>query len=177
MPDHSILLDDIPEPAIIIDRAGGIVGANTQASILFGYAISKLVTMRVEDLMPPEYRQAHSEHLARFFLAPRQRSMAHERELPALLGDGQHALIDVRIGPVGDNQGIATIRDVTVLRRREAAKQRTLEQLTEVQRDLIAALKGHGDIEQRVSQLIERIDGLVARVERLEKAEEQSGTA
>jgi PAS domain S-box-containing protein len=155
MPDHDIRLDDIPEPAIIIDRTGAIVGANTQASILFGYAISKLITMRVEELMPPEFRQAHAEHLARFFLAPRQRSMAHERELPALLADGQHALIDVRIGPVGDSHGIATIRDVTVSRRRETAQRRTLEQLTTVQQELIAALKGQGDIDKRLRALEE----------------------
>src|SRR6266536_1370835 len=58
------LLESAPDAMVIVDRKGQIVLVNAKTERTFGYAREELLGQRIELLVPPRFRQAHSGHRA-----------------------------------------------------------------------------------------------------------------
>jgi len=73
--DRWRLLDSAPDAMVIVDGAGRIAFANSQAERMFGYAADELLGQPVEILTPESVRGAHVRHRSEFTASPRTREM------------------------------------------------------------------------------------------------------
>lgn len=103
----------IPDAAIVVDDAGNILDANSQAVLLFGYSVDALRRMNVDSLVPEAIRHRHREHRRQYTAAPRQRPMALGRTLSAQRSDGTLINVEIALGPFSKGETLAIIRDVS----------------------------------------------------------------
>lgn len=176
-------LDRLPDPAIVADAAGNIIAANSQAMALFGYAV--LEGMSVEELVASDAKERHLQHRARYNHAPRQRPMSTGAPLVARLASGELANVEISLGPLGQGQTIALIRNATERIQKEqeyrATRTKLIETLEEMNAVLRADLRELRHTLARINERLEKLeDGKVAqaaatheRLRRLEDAEEQ----
>ncbi len=118
--DH---LEFAPDATVAVGREGRIVGANTKAEKLFGYAREELIGQPVEFLMPECSRAGHTDRRAAYFADPRARPMGSGLELFGKRKDGREFHVDVSLSPLdtpAERMVIAAIRDVTERGRLEA---------------------------------------------------------
>jgi len=118
------LLESAPDAMVIIDAAGKIVLANSQAERLFGYSALELLEQPVEILLPDPVRALHAGHRARFLANPRVRAMGAGLELFGRRKDGTRFPAEVSLSPVQTDQGLvvsSAIRDVSERKRSEEA--------------------------------------------------------
>jgi diguanylate cyclase (GGDEF)-like protein/PAS domain S-box-containing protein len=111
------LLDSSPDATVIVDEDGIITRVNRASGKLFGYAKDELIGVKVESLIPEQYREQHVGHRKYH-----EKSNVHgfmgsnKRELKALTRSGK--IIDVEINlstPSIDGNlfAIATLRDIS----------------------------------------------------------------
>ena len=102
---------------LAVSPDGLIVEANRRAGEMFGYAIDELLGLSVQELIPPQFRQAHARHMDAFL-----RGAARERRVgvrPALSGyrrDGSTFALEVSLSKVMIESGwiiVATMLDIT----------------------------------------------------------------
>jgi PAS domain S-box-containing protein len=119
------LLDAAPDAMLIVNRAGEIVVANSQAEKLFGYVREELIGRPVESLIPPRLRTEHPQHREHFFGDPRVRPMGMSLELFALRKDATEVPVEISLSPLTNEAGtfvVSAIRDATDRRRTEGLK-------------------------------------------------------
>jgi PAS domain S-box-containing protein len=68
-------LETIPDAAIVVNRAGNIVLANSLANVLFGYRPDELQGRSFQALVPETKRQIHPTLMDSFFVSPKTRPM------------------------------------------------------------------------------------------------------
>ncbi|HEX2531264.1 MAG TPA: PAS domain S-box protein [Burkholderiaceae bacterium] len=110
------VFEETPDAVLLVAPTGRIVRASAQAETTFGYPLAQLLTMTVEDLLPPEVRQHHPALRQSFLASPRRRSMGADRLLYSRRADGSAFPIDVMLSPLktdGEPLVIVTIRDMT----------------------------------------------------------------
>jgi two-component system CheB/CheR fusion protein len=110
------LVESAPDALIIVDGQGRIETANIQAQRLFGYDQQDLLGVKVEELIPERFRDAHKSHRDGFIIAPKVRAMASGRELFALTSDKREIPIEVSLSPIETEHGpvvCAAIRDIS----------------------------------------------------------------
>jgi PAS domain S-box-containing protein len=129
MTDYS-LLESAPDAIVIIDAAGHIVFANSQAAALFGYTNSELVGQPLEMLIPERYRGIHAGHRRAYVDAPRTRAMGAGLELYARRKSGDEFPVEISLSPLtaDDLRVISAIRDITGRKRAEAERERLIEE-------------------------------------------------
>lgn len=105
-----------PDGILVFSDDGRIVEANRCAERLFGYGNEDFTRLRVEDLLPPEYRESQ----AALPIAHRRDGEfpihGFRRILPAQRRDGSVFLCEISLGPLaaGEYGGtIAIVRDVS----------------------------------------------------------------
>jgi PAS domain S-box-containing protein len=89
-----------PDGVIVIDASHQIVLVSPAVTNLFGYSPEALVGQSIDLLVPVSRREAHDEHLRRFFDSPRPRDMGVGLELAGRRLDGIEFPIDVSLTPV-----------------------------------------------------------------------------
>ncbi|HEX4919788.1 MAG TPA: PAS domain S-box protein, partial [Candidatus Bathyarchaeia archaeon] len=121
------LIETAPDAMIIADQQGNIVQVNSQTETLFGYNRQELLRLKIEDLVPQRFRQAHITHRAKFHTAPRRRGMGVGMELYGLRKDGTEFPVEISLSPFQTDDGLrvsSSIRDITERRRAEEERAR-----------------------------------------------------
>ena len=116
------LIETAPDAMIIADQQGNIVQVNSQTETLFGYNRQELLRLKIEDLVPQRFRQAHIAHRAKYHTAPRRRGMGVGMELYGLRKDGSEFPVEISLSPFQTDDGLrvsSSIRDITERRRAE----------------------------------------------------------
>ncbi len=114
------IMESAPDGMLIVDVAGRIVLANSEAERVFGYAREELVGASVEMLMPETSRRRHPALRARYVAAPVRRPMGSGLELSARRKDGSEFPIEVSLSTLANDGAplvISVIRDVSDRRR------------------------------------------------------------
>lgn len=122
----------LPDAAIVVNRTGVIIHANTHAEQLFGYGNGELVGLPLNELIPTDKRTTHIQLVQQFMQAPTVRPQGSGLSLSGQRKDGSIFPADVTLGPIGsgtDLMVLATIRDIS-------AQKQTEEELRQVNRAL-----------------------------------------
>lgn len=95
--------------SLIVDRGLTILHANRRARAVTGYG-SELEGKSVYDLIPPDLREKHREHVKRFFADPMTRRMGSSRgaiqqQFPLMTRLGDIVQSDISLSPMEDEYG------------------------------------------------------------------------
>jgi PAS domain S-box-containing protein len=128
-----LVVEDAPNAIIMVDEAGTIALANSEAERLFGYAREDLVGKPVEILVPQRFHGEHPGLRAGYLQAPRVRSMGAGRDLYGLRRDGTEVPIEIGLNPIRTTEGefvLASVVDITERRRAQAQLAAALREKT-----------------------------------------------
>ncbi len=117
------LVEAAPDPLVVVRRDGKISIVNAETEKCFGYPRAELVGQPLEMLMPPRFREKHSEHIRKYFAQPYPRAMQNGLELSALRSDGTEFPVAISLSHVETAEGMLAIcvaRDMTEIKRTEA---------------------------------------------------------
>ncbi len=117
-----ILLEAAPDAIIISDAKGRIILSNERASTYFGYSREVLMTMSVEDLVPPGARVRHKAHRSEYMKHPDTRVLRPMMDMHGIRSDGSTFPVEVSLAPARTGEGTVVISVV-----RDHSKQRELE--------------------------------------------------
>jgi diguanylate cyclase (GGDEF)-like protein/PAS domain S-box-containing protein len=123
-----------PDALLLVDQAGRITLANTQAETLFGYDRSELIGQPVEMLVPHHVAARHVGHRDAFMAESRSRQMGAAVELFARRKDGSELAVDIMLSPMhidGHHFTLCVARDIT---ERKAADDKLRQQTAELQK-------------------------------------------
>jgi PAS domain S-box-containing protein len=141
-----VAVEAAPNAMIMMDQAGAIVLANTQAETLFGYRRAELIGQPIERLVPARYRHGHLEHRGGFFAAPHARPIGAGRDLYGLRKDGREVPVEIGLNPIETGEGmlvLSAIVDITARKQAEAEQERLHAQLRQAQKmEAIGTLAG-----------------------------------
>ncbi|HYN15869.1 MAG TPA: PAS domain S-box protein [Terriglobales bacterium] len=151
----SALLESAPDAMLIVDEHGTILLANSQTEKLFGYSREELIGQPVEKLMPPRFREAHTEHRGQFFSTPRLRPMEAGLDLYGLRRDGSEFPVEISLNPIAtEGRALVTssIRDISDRRRAEQELRRAYDELDQHVMQRTAELeKATAELRARIS--------------------------
>ncbi len=128
-----------PTGMITVNRHGVITLVNKQTESMFGYTRDELLGQKLEQLVPPELRDAHVGFRSAFFEAPHMRTMGQSRDLAGHRKDGSEFPIEVGLTPLETPDGLqvlATIMDITERKHHEQLLHLQMQELTQTNKDL-----------------------------------------
>jgi two-component system, LuxR family, sensor kinase FixL len=124
------VLESATDPMIIADQEGQILFSNAAMEQLLGYAPGEMPGLTVDDLLPAQFRKAHSAQRGQYAEQPHSGPIG---ELLALRKDGSELPVDISLSPLKTEHGLlifATLHDVT---RRKRGQERLAEQAARLQ--------------------------------------------
>ncbi len=118
------LLESTPDATLMVNPAGRIVLANSQAERLFGYSPGELRGQSVDALLPARFGRAHVGHRADYFAHPRTRTMGAGLELYGLRKDGSEFPVEISLSPLATDEGTVVMSAVRDISERKKAEQK-----------------------------------------------------
>lgn len=121
-----------PVANIMVNHEGKIQLVNKTTETLFGYSREELLNMKIESLVPAQFRGHHPDYREGFHQDPKARPMGVERELYALKKDGRQVPVEIGLTPIETEQGLcvlASIVDITQRKKAEEILKRDKESL------------------------------------------------
>jgi PAS domain S-box-containing protein len=116
------MVESASEAMLIVSDYGRILMVNALTEKLFGYPRGELLGYTVEMLLPPRFRDQHTQHRTSYFANPVTRSMGAGLALYGLRKDATEFPIEIRLNPVETENGTlvtCAVRDITQRKRRE----------------------------------------------------------
>jgi anti-anti-sigma factor len=116
------VLDALDDGLALTGDDGKIALVNRRCAEMFGYRQEELTGLPIDELVPPEVREAHHGYRVGYHRAPQARPMADRARLAGLRRDGTTVPVEISLSPVPtatENYVLAVIRDATVARRRD----------------------------------------------------------
>jgi PAS domain S-box-containing protein len=141
-------VEAMADAIVIVDDVGDIRMTNSQAEILFGYAVNELLGQPLSLLLPERFHERHQSLVARYLEHPRARAMGSGLELVGRRKDGREIPLEISLGPLvvaGQQRVVAAIRDITARREAERTQEEFIESAAHALRTPIAALRGYVD--------------------------------
>ena len=128
-----LLIDAAPVAMLVVRRNGSISVANRVASETFGFSVDQLVSMNIDQLVPPHYRAGHHKKVEHFFEESVPRVMGSDHEVQAMHSSGRQFPVEIGLSPVHLPDGsmivFAAILNITERRKRE--RESTLARLVQ----------------------------------------------
>lgn len=142
------IVESSPLAEIITNQEGKIILVNRTAEILFGYSREELLNMKVENLVPQQFRKSHVDDRKGFYQDPQARPMGAGRDLYGLSKDGKQLPIEVGLTPIELEKGgrcvLASIMDITERKKAEEILKNELKQATRLaDMGTLAAIVAH----------------------------------
>ena len=109
-----MLVENAPDPLLMVDEFGQIVLTNAEALQFFGYDRKEFIGMKVEQLIPSDLRKLHVAHREKYAEHPKVRAMGSGLTLRARVKNGDEIPIEVSLSPISMESGdmfCASIRD------------------------------------------------------------------
>ena len=157
------LFEFTPDALLVVDAAGQITLANSQAETLFGYPRNELIGQPIEILIPPRFAAHHEAHRQRFMQETHSRPMGKSAELYALNCDGSEFPVDIMLSPMeieGAHLILCVVRDITARKQVENA----------LKQQAIALQKLHAELKTQANH--DSLTGLLNRRAFFELAEQ-----
>jgi PAS domain S-box-containing protein len=111
------VLHDAMDAVVVMDAQGMISGWNRQAEVIFGWEMVEILgSSMVMTLVPPQYREAHAQGVARYLSTGEAKMLNKRIEISAIRKDGTEFPIELTITPLKLEQGMffsAFIRDIS----------------------------------------------------------------
>lgn len=111
------ILDSTPDGIMFTDSRGNIRRSNSSAADIFGYTHEEFQRLKLEHLLPPEYREAHKTERLNFLRGIDSRKMgSRETKIVGLKKDGRLVPLEISIVSKVINKqksGICVIRDMS----------------------------------------------------------------
>ena len=142
------LLAALPDGLVLVEQ-GHITYVNHEIERMTGHRVADLVGAPLETLVPDQAAGRHVERRRGFEAAPRARSMGHDLLLTMRRADGTELPVEIALAPLhldGRVGTLASVRDVTLRRRREAERRRLVEILDLVPDSIIVAEERTGRV-------------------------------
>lgn len=148
---------------VIVDQTGEIILANDFACRQFGYKKKELTGKRVEELMPPRFRQKHLEHRQHYHGGHdhhKNRPMGLGMDLYAIRKDGSEFPVEISLGHYkieGMTYVMAFISDITIRKEQEKAILQQAVDLTErrkAEQEMLQALEREKELGELKSRFV-----------------------
>ncbi|MEM8547310.1 MAG: PAS domain-containing sensor histidine kinase, partial [Pseudomonadota bacterium] len=110
---------------LLVNRQGRIVFANPECTSVFGYSLTELRDITVDQLVPQDIAAAHAGLRQSFFGATESRTMAEGKPLFARAKDGSEFRVEVALAPMdygGEPVVLATVVDLSLRLANERAQ-------------------------------------------------------
>ncbi len=163
----SRLFDEAPDAMLLVDITGRIVRASLAAEKIFGYANEQLLSMQVEDLVPARMAAHHVTLRGSYFAAPVSRAMGADQELAACRADGGEFPVEVSLSSFGEGNSrmaLATVRDVTQIRRDKATLKTALAEKETLLRELYHRVKNNLQVIASMIRMQQRTSSELVRI-------------
>lgn len=118
-----LAVEAAPNAMIMVDVAGMVSLANSEAERLFGYQRAELVGQPIGTLVPESVRERHPALRAAFAAAPRSRAMGQGRDLRARRKDGTEFPVEIGLNPIETPEGLLVLCAVVDISERKRAEQ------------------------------------------------------
>ena len=128
------------------DSSGRILLVNRAAERMFGYSREELLQLRIEQLVPEEFRDRHVQHRARYMQKPVTRPMGLGLEVSARRKNGSTFPVEIGLSPnrLGkDLKIIVVVHDVSERNRMQEALRLSEEKLRRAEKlEAVARMAG-----------------------------------
>jgi two-component system sensor kinase FixL len=130
-----LVVEMSPTALLMVNAEGLIALVNRQAEILLGYGREEMAGMQVDALVPRRYRDRHAGLRGTYVASATARAMGAGRELFALRRDGSEVPVEIALGPIHGDSGLAVLVSITDISERKRADRESA-----LQRDELAHL-------------------------------------
>ncbi len=155
---------------LVVDRTGTIIHSNPFCNKLFGYLEGGMKGMKIEDLVPRNYRGQHSDYRNKYLKNPKPRIMGAHRELYGLKKNGSEFPVEISLSSTeigGDKFALAYVTDDTNRKKILLELEDSRGQLLQLNEKL------EEKVEQRTKELEDTINRLLKTNKTLEEREIQ----
>ena len=111
-----LLSEAISEGIIVVDRDQLIVSINKKAAHLFEYSNKELLGKPLTELIPDQYKNAHKEHVTKYYKDVKKAKMAGGRCVQGQRKSGEEFPLNIRFNPFsiyGNTYVLALVNDLS----------------------------------------------------------------